>query len=427
MNFVSHYECTLCHQEYPKDFAGMTCPKCGEKGILDIIYDYEKMKTVITKDYFIHNKNYSILRYAPLMSIQEKNISTLKVGWTPLYHSSNLGTKLGLDKLFFKDETVNPTASLKDRASIVACLKAIEQGKNTICCSSTGNAASSLAGNAAKLGLKTVIVVPERAPIGKLTQLVMYGSNVIRVKGDYKQAFELSKKLINSFHLYNRNAAINPHLVEGKKTVAYEIAEQLQFDVPDMVFVSVGDGCTIGGVYKGFYDLKKLSLISKIPKIIGVQAEGCSPFYDAYINKRPLQETEENTFADSIAVGIPRNPVKGMNAVTLSKGQYIKVRDDEILEAMKILGKTEGIFAEPAGATSLAGLLKLYKNNQLNKEDKIAIIVTGNGLKDPNSVFSYVEKNTIQFNPSIDNSIPIDSMSLEELLTILKERSEQNV
>lgn len=390
MKYVKGYKCTLCGSVYDVKDNLMTCPNCGETGILDIIYDYQEMKKEITKEYFANNRDFSMLRYTPLMSINSINIETLKVGWTPLYKTKNLGKLLGLSALYVKDEGLNPTASLKDRASLVACIKAIENNQDTICCSSTGNAASSLAGNAAKLGLKSLIFVPKRAPIGKLAQLVTYGSNLIKIDGDYKQTFNASKAAIDKFGLYNRNAAINPHLVEGKKTVAFEIAEQLKFTKIDNVIVSVGDGCSIGAVYKGFYDLLNLNLITAIPRIIGVQSEGCSPFYTAWKNNTKILETEENTIADSIAVGIPRNPIKGMNAVTKTKGLFITVTDDEILDAIAVLGKTEGIFAEPAASASIAGLIKLVKEEKINKDDTTVVISTGNGLKDQASILSRV-------------------------------------
>ncbi len=224
--------------------------------------------------------------------------------------------------------------------------------------------------------------MPERAPQGKLAQLLIYGAKVISVKGDYRATFELSKAAIDHWGWYNRNAAINPHLVEGKKTVALEIAEQMNWQVPDWVVVSVGDGCTIGGAYKGFYDLYSLGLIDRIPKILGVQAEGCCPFYTAYTSNEPLKPTEENTLADSISVGIPRNPVKGLNAVKHSNGTWITVTDEAILEAMKTLGSSEGIFGEPAGVTGLAGLMKAVKEGIVKSDETVAMIVTGNGLKD---------------------------------------------
>ena len=417
MEFVKNYECTLCNSIYSKELDILTCPSCGEKGILEINYNYNEMKKVVHKEYFENNKDYSILRYQPMMSIKPTKLETLKVGYTPLYKSSLLGLK----NLYIKDDGLNPTSSLKDRASLVACLKAIELGKDTICCSSTGNAASSLAGNAAKLGLKTVIFVPERAPLGKLSQLVMYGSNVIKVDGDYKRTFNVSKKIIEKYDLYNRNAAINPHLVEGKKTVAIEISEQLGFEDLDYVFVSVGDGCTIGGVYKGFYDLLNLDLIKKIPKIVGVQSDGCAPFYKAFITNSELEETEENTIADSIAVGIPRNPVKGMNAVKKSNGFYMTVTDEEIIESMITLGKEEGIFAEPAGATGLAGLIKLLKEEKIKKDSKIAVIITGNGLKDLKSVQAEIGKKTLVYGKNTDLEELKSNTNIEGLFDKLKQ------
>ncbi|PKL01299.1 MAG: threonine synthase [Tenericutes bacterium HGW-Tenericutes-1] len=385
MSFAKEFECTLCHKtfEYSKDL--MTCPHCGEKGILDITYDYELMKGTVTRSYFKSNKDYSMWRYAPLMSIEGIPKNPLKVGWTPLYPSNRLNRLIGLQKLFIKDEGMNPTQSLKDRASAVAIQKAIEANASVIACSSTGNAASSLAGNAARLGLKTYIFVPKRAPKGKLAQIMTFGSNVVKVDGDYKAAFQLSKIAINHFGWYNRNAAINPHLVEGKKTVAFEIAEQLNFEVTDWVVVSVGDGCTIASVYKGFYDLFQLNLITKIPKLLGVQAEGCAPFYQAWMTHSPIKESEESTIADSIAVGIPRNPVKALNAVNQTNGAWITASDQEILEAMAILGKTEGIFGEPAGVTGLAGLMKALESGLIHGDESVTLIVTGNGLKDTDS------------------------------------------
>jgi threonine synthase len=261
-------------------------------------------------------------------------------------------------------------------------VKALESGMDIVGCSSTGNAASSLAGNAARMGVKTVIFVPERAPAGKLAQLLIYGAKVISVSGSYHQTFELSQQAIERWGWYNRNCAINPHLVEGKKTVSLEIAEQLAWDVPDWVAVSVGDGCTIGGVYKGFYDLLQLGLIERVPKILGVQAEGCCPFYTAWVESQPLKPAEENTLADSIAVGIPRNPVKALTAVKSSGGAWITVTDREILAAMKTLGSAEGVFGEPAGVAGFAGLSKALSKSMIKERERAVVIATGNGLKD---------------------------------------------
>lgn len=383
MKYVRNYRCTVCGETFDREEKILTCPVCGDKGILDVEYDYEALKGVLTRDFFEANDDYTMWRYRDVMSVDDSFIKgTLRVGWTPLYEANRLGDVVGVKSLMIKDEGLNPTASLKDRASAVAVVKAMEEGYDTVACSSTGNAASSLAGNAARVGLSTVIFVPERAPQGKLAQLLIYGAKVISVQGDYRDTFELSKAAIDHWGWYNRNAAINPHLVEGKKTVALEIAEQMNWQVPDWVVVSVGDGCTIGGVYKGFYDCYMLGLIDRIPKILGVQAEGCCPFYTAYLSDEPLKPTEENTLADSISVGIPRNPVKGLNAVKASGGTWITVTDEAILEAMKTLGSSEGIFGEPAGVTGLAGLNKAVQEGIVIPDESVAMIVTGNGLKD---------------------------------------------
>jgi len=291
LKYVKQYTCTICNKSYPKNSKLLTCPACGERGILDIEFDYDSMKQVVNLEYFANNKRFDIFRYLPFLPIEGKFIDqTLRVGWTPLYRSMHIEQDLGAGKLYFKDDGVNPTSSLKDRASVVAACKALEEGYSTISCSSTGNAASSLAGNAARLGLKSVIFVPKRAPAGKLAQLKAYGAELIVVDGDYKDTFELSKLAIEEFGWYNRNAAINPLMVEGKKTVALEIAEQLGFKVPDWVVTSVGDGCTIAGVYKGFYDLYMLGLIQKIPRLLGVQSDGCNPFVKSFEYHEPLQE-----------------------------------------------------------------------------------------------------------------------------------------
>lgn len=382
--YIKNYECTLCHKIYPADSDLFTCPSCDEKGILEIHFDYPAIKKVLTREYFANNTDYTMWRYLPLMSLEGKNHEqTLHVGWTPLYRSVSLEKQLGIKALYFKDDGLNPTASLKDRASAVAVLKAIENNQKVICCASTGNAASSLAGNAARMGLSSVIFVPKRAPEGKVAQLMNFGATVISVDGDYKDAFNLSKQAIEHYGWYNRNAAINPHLVEGKKTVSLEIAEQMHFQTPDWVVVSVGDGCTVAGVYKGFYDFHQLGLIDHIPRILAVQSAECAPFVEADKENRGLEECEENSIADSISVGIPRNPNKALNAVKASHGIWIAAPDREILSAMKTLGSKEGIFGEPAGVTGYAGLEKAMQEGIIKKDETVVVIITGNGLKDP--------------------------------------------
>ncbi len=383
MSYVKGYQCTLCHQIFEEQPSLYTCPVCGETGILDILYEYNQIRRHLTKEILGMNPDRSIWRYIPLLPVEVAYTrNTLHVGGTPLYLSENLSELLSIKQLYIKDEGLNPTGSLKDRASVIAVVKALELGKDTVACSSTGNAASSLAGNAARMGLKSVIFVPDRAPAGKLTQLLVYNAKVVCVQGDYSETFRISKEAILRYGWYNRNAAVNPLLVEGKKTVALEIAEQLSFQLTDWVAVSVGDGCTIAGVYKGFYDLMMLGMIDHIPKLLGVQADGCSPIYKAYVEDLEVVPTQENTIADSISVGMPRNPVKAINAVRNSHGTYVTVSDQAILDAIALLGKYEGIFGEPAGVAGLAGVIKGRETGIIGDEDSVTLIMTGNGLKD---------------------------------------------
>lgn len=383
MQHILGYRCTLCGAELPYT-ERMTCPHCGEKGILDIIFDYAYIKKhLLSRESLAACRDNSMWRYKALMPLKDRDFSPfLRVGWTPLYPSRRLGPELGLKALYIKDDGLNPTASLKDRASGVAVAKAVELGYDTIACSSTGNAASSCAGNAARMGVKTVIFVPSRAPEGKVAQLMIFGAKVVSVQGDYKATFDLSKAAIEKYGWYNRNAGINPILTEGKKTVALEIAEQLNWQPTDWVACSVGDGCTIGGVYNGFHDLYELGFIDRIPKILGVQSTGCCPFVDAAREGRDLAPTEENTLADSIAVGVPRNPKKALRAVSASGGAWIAVPDEAILDTMGLLGRTEGVFGEPAGVTATAGVKAAVEAGIIKPRETVTTISTGSGLKD---------------------------------------------
>ena len=388
MKNVINCRCVKCGREYPAK-PDITACECG--GILDVIYDYEYIKTKLNKEVLNNRTEPTMWRYRELLPIEEETEPAgLRVGMSPLYEAPAVAADLGIGKLYIKDDGVNPTASLKDRASAMAVTKAIEAGYDTIACSSTGNAASSLAGNAAKAGLKTYIFVPARAPKGKIAQLMMFGANLTAVDGSYEETFELSKAAIDKYGWYNRNAAINPYLGEGKKTVAHEICEQLDFIAPDYVAVSVGDGCTVAGVYKGLYDMYMVGLIDKLPRIISVQAEGCCPINTAVMSGEPWQPQEENTYADSIAVGVPRNPDKAINAIKDSDGICVNVSDDEIRAAQRYLAKKTGVFGEPAGVTATAGLLKLRREGRLPKDATIVSIVTGNGLKDIDSAIKSV-------------------------------------
>ena len=373
-------KCVKCGKEYPATPDVTTC-ECG--GILDIVYDYDYIKSRLTKEKLAARKDMTMWRYRELLPIEEETENTpLRVGNTPLYEEPRLAEMLGLGRLYVKDDGLNPTSSLKDRASAMAVAKAKEAGKDIIACSSTGNAASSLAGNAAAAGMKTYIFVPSRAPKGKVAQLLTFGATVVSVQGNYEETFELSSKAIDRWGWYNRNAAVNPYLSEGKKTVSLEICEQLQWKAPDYIAVAVGDGCTIGGVWKGLKDLYAIGFIDKLPRLISCQAEGCCPLNRAIEEKAPWQPMEENTLADSIAVGVPRNPDKALQAIEESNGLVVNVSDAEIMAAQKLLGSVCGLFGEPAGVTGTAGVKKLCEMGVLGKDDTVVTMISGNGLKD---------------------------------------------
>ncbi len=380
MKNVKYAQCVKCGKIYEAT-PNLTNCQCG--GILDIIYDYDYIKTVLTKEKLAARRDNSMWRYRELLPVEEDTPNTpLRVGWSPLYEADILAKQLGIKKLYVKDDGINPTASLKDRASAMAVAKAREAGAKVIACSSTGNAASSLAGNAAAAGLKTYIFVPSRAPKGKVAQLMTFGATVISVQGSYEETFELSKQAIDKWGWYNRNAAINPYLSEGKKTVALEIMEQLDWKAPDYIAISVGDGCTIAGLWKGLKDLYAIGFIERLPRLISAQAEGCCPLNRAIETGEPWHPMEENTLADSIAVGVPRNADKALMAIRESNGLTVNVSDEEIMAAQKLLGRTCGVFGEPAGVTGAAGLKKLCEQGKIPADATVVSVVTGNGLKD---------------------------------------------
>ena len=382
MKNVTTARCVVCGATFEPVPGLHECTVCG--GILDIQYDYPAIAKEFTKEDLAANPDTTMWRYRPLLPVEETTPAPpLQVGGSPLYPAAMLASELGMSgELWVKDDGQNPTGSLKDRASSMAVAKSVEAEAETICCASTGNAASSLAGNAAAAGMKTVIFVPKRAPEGKVAQLRIFGADVTLVDGSYEETFKQSETCIKDNGFYSRNAAINPYLVEGKKTVAFEIAEQLGWNVPDYVAVSVGDGCTIAGVWKGFCDLYSIGFIEELPKLISVQAAGCCPLNTCIETGGTLEPSEENTLADSIAVGVPRNPDKAFAAVTESEGVTVTVTDEEILAAMRLLGRTQGIFAEPAAAAALAGVKKALNDGKVPATASIVTIVTGNGLKD---------------------------------------------
>jgi threonine synthase len=302
-----------------------------------------------------------------------------------LYRTDRLAAGLGLKHVWVKDDGRNPSASFKDRASAVAVVKAREKGAEIITTSSTGNAGAALSALCASVGQPNVVFVPESAPPAKVAQLLVYGSTVMLVRGSYDDAFALCAQAAKEFGWYNRNTGFNPYMSEGKKTASLEICEQLGWDAPDWIVVSVGDGCVIGGVYKGLFDLYSMGWIKKMPKILGVQAARSAALYDAWlrgIDAMEMKPIEAQTVADSISADLPADRIKGLRAVRATNGAYVKVTDEEIVAAIPVLARGSGVFAEPAGAAAYAGLVQGIKEGRIGSEDRVVILSTGNGLKD---------------------------------------------
>lgn len=410
MSKVLKLKCVKCGAEYEENEVLYTCKHCGIDGILDVVLDYDKIKKEITPNYFSQNNNYSLWRYLPVIPLDDfSGIQPLQVGWTPLYHTAKLEKETGLSHLYVKDDSRNTTASLKDRASAVGVAKAIELGRPILCAASTGNAASSLSGFAACAGIENYIFVPKTAPEAKVTQLLIYGSHVFLVDGTYDEAVDLCYEAADQLGWYNRSCGINPYLIEGKKTISYEICEQMDWKAPDIAVVAVGDGCTIASVWKGFKECYDLGLIDKLPRIYGVQAENSNPVTRAFQAKtKEFEYRKPETIADSISVGIPRNGIKALNAVNESNGGMVDVTDTEILQAMKLLAQRTGVFGEPAGVTSFAGILKMNELGLFKGDEKVVSIVSGSGLKDVKSAAMAAGKATLI------------APKMEEVLKVLK-------
>lgn len=387
MGKVTGLVCVKCGKRYPKGEL-VTCPDCGLEGILDVEYDYDALRRSVKENPLESRQINSIFRYEDFLPTTRAAPGMLRVGMTPLYRFEKLTDLTGIDEVFLKDDTVNPSSSLKDRASAVGIAMALEDGREAIACASTGNAASSLAVLSASVGVNSYIFVPESAPEPKLYQIGACATKVFRVKGTYEDAFDVATAAIEKWGWYNRNCAINPYLVEGKKTCSLEIYEQLGYSVPDWLVVPIGDGCIISGQWKAFRDLRAAGLIDSAPRLLGVQAEGCGPVVDTFMDGCECYLEEPRTLADSIRVGKPRNWRKAVKALTESGGTALKVSDEEIVAAIELLGRHTGVFAEPAGSTAFAGLVRAAREGIIKREERVVFLVTGSGLKDPESMKS---------------------------------------
>jgi len=401
MDKIIGYRCSLCNTEYLPGQVTYTCLKDG--GNLDVVLDYDALRQKFQPEDLTCRCEDSLWRYLPLLPVPDpggEGTPLRAAGWTPVFSLSRLAEKLGLRNLWLKDESRNPSASLKDRASAVVVARAREIGAEIIVTASTGNAGAALAGMSAAIGQKAVIFAPKSAPPAKIAQLLVYGARVLLVDGSYDDAFDLTIKAADEFGWYCRNTGYNPFTAEGKKTAAFEIWEWARGEIRDSrienrdplqltnlesritIFVSVGDGNIISGLHKGFKDLHALGWLDQIPRLIGVQAEGSAAIANAFhAGTERITPVSAKTLADSISVDLPRDGVRAVRAARQTGGSYITVSDREILDAIAELGKV-GIFAEPAGAASYAGLVKAVEQGIVSAEDPILVLNTGFGLKD---------------------------------------------
>jgi len=361
-----------------------------------VIYDYDSARKILNHDALASNKRFDHWRYEVVLPIQNLDyIPKVQIGWTPLYKTEMLAKILGLKNVYIKDDSRNPSASFKDRASSVALAYARENKVEKIIAASTGNAGAALACVAASVNFPTIILVPKTAPKAKIAQLMNFGAKVIAIDGTYDDAYDLSIKATEKFGWYNRNTGYNPITREGKKTCGLEIAEQLNWEIPDYVFVSVGDGNIISGIWKGFKDAFALKLIEKLPRMVAVQSEKSNAVSKAFNNwkKNPTRPVEivpvrATTIADSISVDLPRDGVAAVKSLIESNGFAVEVSDEEILSAISLAARTTGVFPEPAGATSVAGLKKISAT--VKPDEKVVCVVTGSGLKDINAAIKSV-------------------------------------
>jgi threonine synthase len=381
------------------------CPRCGKagknqplKGVLWVEYDYENLKRELNRGEFLNFACGEFWHYPRLWpldfreekgriilrDVTEQQLNRIRLNTHPL-----LENKIDERPIMFFDDTRNPTLSYKDRASIIVAVKALQMGIDEIAAASTGNAGSSLAGICARLGLKAHLFVPETIPTAKRLQIQAFGAEIYLVKGDYDQAFDLSLEISKKRGWYNRNTAYNPLTIEGKKSAAYDIFIAGGGKVPDIILVPVGDGVIVSGMFKGFWELRRLGWIEKLPRLMAVQSEGSDALV-RYLDTGQFEYRLASTRADSICAGAPRNLYMAAHAVKESNGKAVAVSDEEILQAQKFLAQQTGLLVEPAAAASLAGYQKLKSKGMIpGSQTRVLLMMTGNGLKDVESLINW--------------------------------------
>jgi threonine synthase len=382
-HYVCGLRCVRCGATCALGETVYNCAACG--GNLQIEYDYDAIRGAWRKDELARNADRSIWRYLPLYPTATK-LDCLPIGWTPLLRVARLERRLGLRHLLIKDDSRNPSASFKDRATAIALARARDIGRDLVTGASTGNAGSSTAVLAAAMGMKARIFIPKAAPRAKIAQLLACGADVLAVDGTYDDAFDLCLAATKQFGWYNRNTGYNPFTREGKKSVSFEICEQMGWHAPDLVVVPVGDGNIISGVWKGFADFHRIGFIDRLPRLLAVQAAGSAAVVNALAGDGTIKPVSGETVADSISVSVPRDGEAAVQAVRESKGFGITVTDDQILAAIPEIARDSGVFGEPAGVTAYAGLKTAVEQGRIDPAWTIVVLMTGSGLKDIASV-----------------------------------------
>ncbi|MEM2902325.1 MAG: threonine synthase [Candidatus Bathyarchaeia archaeon] len=377
--------CRECKATYPPGKMS-TCPKC--LGPLEVEYEYELIPRNPAK--FIEKGFTDLWRYRKLLPLKgSSQIVSLHVGLTPLLKAQRLAEKLKLKTLYVKNDAINPTGSFKDRPVTVAVSKAIELGFKAVGCASTGNLAAATAAHAAKAHLPCYVFVPENLEPNKIAQTSIFGANIITVKGTYDQANRMAAEAADRNNIAILNVSIRSYYVEGSKTTSFEICEQLGWRAPDHVILPMASGALICSLNKGFQELVKVGLIEeKTPRLSGAQPAGCSPIIDAL--KRAGGEVipveEPKTIAKSLAIGEPGDGIYAVKTISQTRGCGEAVSDEELIEGIQLLAKTEGIFTEPAGGVTVAALKKMRENGEIEKDEDVVCYITGNGLKTPEAV-----------------------------------------
>lgn len=382
--------CEPCAKIFAMTEIEYRCPQCG--GNLDPVV---RVDNPVAAREQILAADWHMGRYAPLVPLDGFEAAGYGIGGTPLLFSQRLGREIGAERLYFKDETGNPSASLKDRASIAAILAAQELGRDTIATASTGNAAASLAAFSARRDIRAVVFAPRSAPVAKLRQIQSHGATLYLVDGSYDDAYELCAEACDKFGWFNRSTGLNPFTIEGKKTVAFEIAEQLGWVAPELVVVPTGDGNILSGVHKGFSELLELGWIDTLPRLLAVQAAGSPAIHNAMRGDQTLRAVRSQTIADSISVDLPRDGERALRVLRACGGASVAVEDSAITRAVLDLAEQEGIFAEPAAAASIAGLRAAVSENMVDADAVCVALITGHGLKDRDAAADLMAKPSI--------------------------------